>query len=131
MARTSKKTGNLKPRNLDMSTIKGGSRNRKGVQNLSDYVEGEVSTQLSSLKDQTIYIVKLQPMKSDQYGDGFKIWYKDFPNAVDTLKAHTFGMVTVPVLDQLWHNTNEGKRISLDSPIKATVRVNGRATTLE
>lgn len=122
---------NLAPKHLDTKTIKTSGGKRKGVQNLSDYVTGSESAQLSSLKDQTIYIVKLEPMQSETFGDGFKIWYKDLPNASETLQAHTFGMVAVPALAQLWHNSNEGKRISLDSPVRATVRVNGRTTVLE
>jgi hypothetical protein len=122
---------NLKPRNLDVSTIATSGRKSKGVHKLSDFVTGEQSAQLSTLKDQTIYIVKLEPMSSEQFGDGFKIWYKDFPNAKETLQAHTFGQVTVPTLAQLYQNTHQGKLISLDSPIQATVKVSGRTTTLE
>ena len=122
---------NLKPKGLDFSKIKTVGRKGKGVHKLSDFVTGEQSAQLSTLKDQTIYIVKLEPMKSEQFGDGFKIWYKDFPNAKETLQAHTFGQVTVPTLAQLYENTHQGKLIALDSPVVTTVRVSGRTTTLE
>ena len=122
---------NLKPQAFDVSTIKSVGRKGKGVRKLSDFVTDDQSAQLSTLKDQTIYIVKLEPMKSEQFGDGFKIWYKDFPNAKDTLQAHTFGQVTTPKLAQLYQNSHQGKLISLDSPVQTTVRVSGRTTTLE
>lgn len=129
-----KTTGNEKskaPKHLNMEDIKKTIHARKGVQKLSDYVAGETSSQLSALEGQTIYIVKLQPMQSGEFGDGFKIWYKDLPNARDTLQAHTFGQIVVPVLSALYANTHNGAMISLDSPVMVTVRKSGRSTIIE
>jgi hypothetical protein len=104
---------------------------KKGIQSLSDYYTAEPFYRLDEMVDQTVYIVKLEPLTSEQYGAGFKIWFKDYPNAKETGQCATFGMNVVPMLTQVYANTHDGALISLDSPIKVTVRKAGRSITLE
>lgn len=111
--------------------LESGLRSKKGVQLLSTYYTEEPFYRLDEMIDQTIYIVKLKKLQSEQFGDGFKIWFKDLPNAKETGQCATFGMNTVRILQQVYANSHEGAWISLDSPVKITVRKAGRSITLE
>ena len=103
----------------------------KGVRNFSDFVPYSNHVALSDLDGQTIYIVKLEPMESENFGHGYKIYFKDLPNAQETQTAASFSKVLVPVLDEVYRLTHEGREISLTSSLKAKVVVSGRTVNLE
>jgi hypothetical protein len=115
---------------LDISKITGTKKSRKGVQPLSNFIPVDEAVQMSSLVGETMFIVKLEPTQSDQYGEGFNVWYKETPTSKETLHAYTYGTMTVPILKMVYEQTNKGERISLDSPVRATVQQAGRGVTL-
>lgn len=115
----------------NMEQIESGAKSRKGVQTLDAFYTPEPFIRLDEMIDQSLYLVKLEPITSEQFGEGFRLYLKDYPNAAETMTAATFGMNTVRILDQVWENSNHGERISLDSPVKLTVRKAGRSITFE
>lgn len=123
------------PVTINSKADKGDKEPRKAggfkVQKFSDFVIPSNHVNLQDLDGQTIYIVKLEPLHSESFGDGYKIHFKDLPNAKDTYTASPFSKVLVPVLDGVYQMTNNGARISLTSPIQAKVVMVGRVLTLE
>lgn len=120
-----------KKANTNFEQIKGGSRRKQGVQNLADFLPENDHKRLDEMIDQTIYIWKIEPQTSEKYGEGFKIWFKDLPNARDSYTASIYGQYVVPQLNAVWVGSNKGSRISLDSPVKATIRQAGRTYRFE
>lgn len=108
-----------------------GRNTLKGVQNFSDFVGDDSHKRLDEMIDQTIYITKIEPVTSDTYGAGYRIHFKDLPNARDTYTASIFGQYTVPQIERVYKLTNNGSRVSSDSPIKATIRKAGRSYRFE
>lgn len=115
----------------NMAQIESGAKSRKGVQSLDAFYSAEPFVRLDEMIDQSVYLVKLEPINSEQFGEGFRLYLKDYPNAAETMTAATFGMNTVRILTQVWENSNHGARISLDSPVKLTIRKAGRSITFE
>ena len=123
----------VKSKALRMSDIKpvGNSKRKTGVQSFSDF-QGEAShKRFDQMIDETIYIVKIQVMTSESFGLGYKLHFKDMPNAQATYTAAVFGQFPVEQLDNLYHLTNSGERISLDSPVKVTIRAAGKSYKFE
>lgn len=118
-----------KTSNFDQIATQG--RKTKGVQNLSDFMPDPTHRRLDEMIDETIYIWKIEPMGSDQYGEGFKIHFKDMPNAVASYTAAIFGEYVKPQIEAVYVATNKSSRISLDSPVKATIRKAGRTYRFE
>lgn len=120
-------------RNLRMSDIKetGTRRTTKGVQNFSDFAGEQTHRRFDEMIDQTIYIVKLEPMTSDTYGAGFKVYYKDIPGEKATYDCSVFGKYPCEQLVNLYTMTLEGSRISLDSPIRTVIRAAGKSYKFE
>ncbi len=116
--------------NFDQIHKQGGAR-RSGVQNFGDLVAAGNHVRLDEYDGETIYISKVEPIKSETYGEGFKITFKDMPNAKDTYTASSFGQGPVAQLAELYRMTNEGKRLSSDSPIKTKVVKAGRTYRFE
>lgn len=123
------KTKQAKATNYEQVT-QGGKR-RAGVQNFSDFASDDTHVHLQDMADQTIYIVKLEPLASDEYGAGFKLWFKDLPNAKATSTAGVFGQFPVAQLENLYNLTNKGERISLTSPVKTIIRKAGKTYRFE
>jgi hypothetical protein len=107
------------------------NRSRKGVQNFADFAGDPTHVRFDEMIDQVIYIVKIEPQTSEKFGSGFKVWFKDLPNAAATQDAAVYGQYVVPQLENLYNLTNKGNRISLDSPIKTTIRQAGRTYRFE
>lgn len=122
-----------KPKTLKMSDIKqtGGSKRRTGVQNFADIVPQEENKHFQDMADQTIYIVKLERREGTQYGNGYVVSFKDLPNARDTYTTGVFGEYPTKQLDSLFAMTHEGRTISLDSPVKTTIRQAGKTYKFE
>lgn len=125
-------------RNLKMSDIKpakgakatGKVRGYK-VQKFSDYQPESDHKRLDQMIDQTIYIIKIEPLASEEYGSGFKLWVKDMPNAKDTYTVACFGAYVVPVLDNLYNLSHKGKLINPENPVQTTIRKAGRTYRFE
>lgn len=97
------------------------SSKRKGVQDFGDLVPESVAHQLLEYAGTSIYIVKLEQKFSNNYGDGYIVHFKDFPNSTEIMTAGCYGSVPAKQLDALFQATNGGSRISLDSPIGARI----------
>ena len=106
-------------------------RSRKGVQNFSDFQGDESHKRFDQMIDQTIYIVKLEISASDTYGPGYKVHFKDIPGAQKTYDCNVYGQYVVPQLDNLYAATVKGSQISLDSPIRTTIRKAGNTYKFE
>lgn len=109
----------------------GTKRKLSGVQSFANLVPEKPSYRFDQMIDQTIYIVKLERKFSDNYGDGFIVTFKDLPNAAELCTAGVFGEFPVQQLNGLHQATNEGSRISLDSPVKTTIRQAGKSYRFE
>jgi len=122
-----------KQKTLAMSDVKqiGGVKSRKGVQTFANIVPDAPKYRFDQMIDQTIYIVKLEPKFSDNYGDGYVVSFKDLPNAAETCTAGVFGQFPAKQLDMLYQATNGGSRISLDSPVKTIIRQAGKSYRFE
>lgn len=123
-------TKKSKGTNFDQIHKQGGST-RKGVQNFGDLVAAGNHVRLDEYDGETIYIGKIEPIHSETYGEGFKITFRDMPNAKDSYTASSFGQGPVAQLAELYRMTNEGKRLSSDSPIKTKVVKAGRTYRFE
>jgi len=104
---------------------------RNGVQQFADFMGEETHKRFDKMIDNTIYIVKLQIMASDQYGSGYKVYFKDIPGEKATYDCSVFGEYPVKQLDQLYQMTNSGARISLDSPVRTVIRSAGKSYKFE
>lgn len=104
---------------------------KHGVQNFSDFTGETNHKRFDEMIDQTIYIVKIEPLASDTFGQGYRVHFKDLPNARETYTASVFGQYTVPQIENVYKLTNKGSRVSSDSPIKATIRKAGRSYRFE
>ena len=122
-----------KAKTLKMSDVKDvkGTRRHKGVQIFGALVPEKTAYRLDQMIDQTIYIVKLERKFSDNYGDGFVVSFKDMPNAAETCTAGVFGEFPVQQLNGLYQATVDGSQISLDSPVKTTIRQAGKSYRFE
>ncbi len=120
-------------RNLKMSDVKNvdGNKRRTGVTNFSDYAGEEIHKRFDQLIDSTIYIVKLEIMTSETYGAGWKVYFKDLPGEHATYDCSVFGTYPCQQLQNLYDATNEGRRISLDSPIRTVIRAAGKSYKFE
>lgn len=108
-----------------------GTDKKHGVRAFAEFVPDSTHKRLDEMIDQTIYIVKIEPLSSDAYGEGMKIWFKDLPNARETCTAACFSSFVLPSLQNMYTLTHDGAQISLDSPIKATIRQAGKSYRLE
>ena len=106
-------------------------RSRKGVQNFADFQGEESHKRFDTMIDQTIYIVKIDPVASDTYGPGYKVHFKDIPGAKQTYDCNVYGQYVVPQLDNLYAATVQGSEISLDSPVRTTIRKAGNTYKFE
>ena len=122
---------NKPPRTTNYEQLTKGSSKHKGVQNFADFVGESSHKRFDEMDGQTIYIVKLEVFPSDKFGAGYRVHFKDLPNARETYTASCFGEYIVPVLDNVYKLTHDGKMISLDSPIKTTFRKAGRTYRFE
>ena len=114
----------------DVKNVTPGSR-RNGVQNFSDFAGEETHKRFDKMIDETIYIVKLETMTSDQYGGGFKVYFKDIPGEKLTYDCSVFGAYPAQQLANLYQATNNGERISLDSPVRTVIRSAGKSYKFE
>lgn len=129
----SKKNETIKKQTTQAAFVKPKVKNavKPKVKNFSDLVGEGLHVRLDEKIDETIYLVGLEPMESESYGDGYKIHFKELPNAKDTYTAACFGTYVVPSLDQLFNATDEGESITEDAPIKTTIRKAGRSYKFE
>lgn len=105
--------------------------NKIKVQNFAD-LQGEAThRRFDEMIDETIYFTALENMKSDQYGDGYKVHFKELPNAKETFTAACFGQYIVPVLDGLYASTNQGENITEQNPVKVIIRKAGKSYRFE
>lgn len=122
-----------KTKTLKMQDIKNVETNsrRKGVQNFADLAGEETHRRFDNMIDQTIYIVKLEIMVSEKYGGGYKVYFKDMPGEKATYDCSVFGEYPCRQLDNLYQSTNDGSRISLDSPVRTNIRPAGKSYKFE
>jgi len=103
----------------------------KGVQSFAQFVPANEHKRFDEMIDQTIYITKIEPLFSDSFGEGYKLWFRDLPNAKAEYTAAVFSQFVVPVLKNMYILTHDGKQINLDNPVKATIRKAGKSYRLE
>lgn len=125
-------------RNLRMSdikTVKGGKRTSKvkgyKVQQFAAYQSEPEHKRFDTMYDETIYIIKIEPLKSDEFGEGYKVWFKDMPNAKATYTAACFGAYVLPQLEDLYNLSHKGKLINPENPVQTTIRKAGRTYRFE
>ena len=106
-------------------------RHKKEVQNFADFQGDESHRRFDQMIDETIYIVKLEISASDTYGPGFKVYFKDIPGAKQTYDCNVYGQYVVPQLENLYQATVQGSEISLDSPVRTTIRKAGNTYKFE
>ena len=115
---------------IDFKNVTPGKR-RSGVQNFSDFAGEETHKRFDQMIDSTIYIVKLDTMTSEQYGAGYKVHFKDIPGEKVTYDCSVFGEYPCQQLANLYQLTNNGERISLDSPVRTVIRAAGKSYKFE
>jgi len=125
-------------RNLKMSDIKPVvPAKRKGkttgvrVQKFAQFQPESEHVRLDEMADETIYIVKIEPQTSDQYGEGYKLHFRMDPRKGELKTAACYGAYVVPVLDNMYNLSHLGKLISPEHPVEATIRKAGRTYRFE
>jgi len=122
-----------KANTLNVNSIKSvGTQSKKhGVQNFADYQGATTHYRFDQMLDQTIYIVNLERMSSENFGSGFKVFYKDLPNTRDTYDCCVFGAYPVQQLESLYTLSHDAATISYESPVKTTIRAAGKSYRFE
>lgn len=95
------------------------------------YLESEDHRRFDEMIDQTIYVTKIDPLASDQYGAGFKVWFKDMPNEKGVMTASTFGAGPVAQLSGLYEQMRKGGSIPSGVYVKLTIKAAGRSYRFE
>lgn len=101
------------------------------VRRFSDFVAGDNHRRFDEYIDRDVYIIKIEPQTSEQYGEGFKVWFKEAVKAKDTYTAAVYGQYVVPQLDELYKVTHDGKLINPDNPVMVTIRKAGKTYRFE
>jgi len=104
---------------------------KNGVRKIGDFIPVSNHVSLSSMAGQTIYITKLEPIHSESFGEGYKLTFKDFPNAKDEMTAAPFGAAIVPILAGVYDATNNGALVTEKSPLQAKIVLHGKVLSLE
>jgi len=107
------------------------SRSKKGVQNFGDFAGTSLHVRFDEMTGQTIYITQLETMGSDTFGPGYKVHFKDLPDASQTQTAAVFGKAPREQLDNLYKMTHDGKLIASDSPIRTKIVQAGKTYRFE
>jgi hypothetical protein len=103
-----------------------------GVKNFADVVPAsDKHRRFDEMIDQTIYIVNIEPMFSEQYGAGFRIWAKDMPNEQDSFTVASFSQYNRDQLQALYNATHNGDKLLPNTCVKAVVRAAGKSYRLE
>ena len=121
-----------KPKTLKMKDIKNVSPKTK--LKLHDFNEPDpdwLHVRLDVMTDQTIYIVKLEQITSDDYGPGYKLHFRDIPGAKQGYTAACFGLIVDRQLEPLYVDSHMSADISEKKPFKVTVRKAGRSYRFE
>lgn len=101
---------------------------RKGnVQNFADFQNDNSHKRFDEMVGQTIFIIKLEPLKSKTFGNGYRVHFKEERGSPDTFTGSVFSKYVVPQLDNVYALTNNGSRLSITSPIKATIEQAGKS----
>jgi hypothetical protein len=102
------------------------------VKNFADVVPAtDNHRRFDEMIDQTIYIVNIEPMFSEQYGAGFRIWAKDMPNEQDTFTVASFSQYNHDQMQALYNATHNGDKLLPNTCVKAVVRAAGKSYRLE
>jgi hypothetical protein len=122
-----------KLKTLEVKNIKtvGSSRKGKGVTEFATFAGEDTNRHMADFDGQTIYIVKLERKFSDTYGDGFVVIFGDMPNAAAKYTAGVFGQYPAAQLEKVFVNSHEGRLISLDNPVRTTIRKIGNSYKFE
>lgn len=109
-----------------------GKAKKPVVKNLSDIVpDSNEHRRLDEMIDQTIYIVNIEPVHSADYGDGFKLFFKDMPNEVATYTAASFSPYNQGQLQGLYDATHNGDKLLPATCVKARIVAAGKSYRLE
>lgn len=113
--------------------VKQGKKSRKPVVTpLSQVVKTqEDHRRFDEMYDQTVYIVNIEPIKSADFGDGFKLWCKDMPNEQGTFTVSSFSQYNREQLQALYDATHNGDKLLPNTCVKAVVRQAGNTYRLE
>jgi hypothetical protein len=106
-------------------------KGKRGVQNFADFAGQSNHVRFDEMIDQTIYITQLDILASDQYGSGYKVHFKDLPNAAQTMTAGVFGKYPIEQLDNLYKMTHDGKLISPETPVRTKIVQAGKTYRFE
>lgn len=120
-------------KSLQMSDIKPikSTRKSKALQKFGDIVIDDSHVKFQDMDGETVYITKLEILASDDYGSGFKVWFKHSPKDQLTLTAGVFGQYPVAQLEKLYQLTHNARTISPDTPVQATIRKAGQTYRFE
>lgn len=91
----------------------------------------EFHRKFTDMYDQTIYIVNIDPIFSDQYKDGYRVYFKDMPNEQDTYNATCFGTYVVPQLKRLYDVTHNGGKLLPNTCVQTVIRQAGNTYRFE
>lgn len=105
--------------------------NKTTVVNGANYLQTEEHYRFDEMIDHTIYVTKIDVLASDQYGTGFKVWFKDMPDEQGIMTASTFGAGPCAQLVTLYEAMKKGGTIPPGTYVKLTIRQAGRSYRFE
>lgn len=133
-----KKLDSKKPATLSMKDIKsvGKKTNKRTsgavrVQKFADYQTESGHVRLDEMIDETIYIVKIEPQQSKDYGEGYKLTFALDARSSEYKTASCYGAYVVPALADLYKLSHDGKLISPNNPVETTIRQAGKTYKFE
>lgn len=95
------------------------------------YLQTEQHFRFDEMDGHTIYITKIEQLTSEQFGSGFKVWFKDMPNELGVMTASTFGAGPCAQLIPIFQQMQKGGSIPAGTYIKLTIRKAGRSYRFE
>ncbi len=125
---TPKKAADRKASNWDQLQHK--PKGKPVAQSLTDYQDENSHVKLTDYLGKTIFITHIEPNSSKKFGDGYKIWFNMSLNGKEDLTAAIYGQYVVPQFKQIYDLSNDGKLITPDRPLKATVQEAGNTYRL-
>lgn len=111
------------------------SGNKKGKgfakSNLQNLIQIPRSVKLQDYVGSVVGIVRLEPIESDQYGNGYHVSIVTEVGQTIPDECGVFSVGVVPTLDALYEATDSGTNLSIEKPVYASVVAAGRSYRLE
>lgn len=101
------------------------------VREFSDFAGEPTHVKLQDHLDETLYIVKVEPISSETFGEGFRLHWRDMPNAAVTYTSSVLGDYPVQQLRGAFAQEGLMESITELSPMRVTIRAAGRSYRFE